>query len=120
MTCRCRECDHAGDRDHEGCNHYALADFENDEVGLRDPNATDSTVAQGREISLWRDGAVEWDGAHATRFIECPGFEWDHEHPEESATPPLILAPEAAEDLRKAIADESNEPRYNQEGPRTG
>lgn len=48
------------------CDHHAVADAENDEVGMRDPNADDESVALGFQIIAW-DESDEDAG--------CPGFE---------------------------------------------
>lgn len=78
MICRCQDCDHAGAPE-EGCNHYGLSDFL--DAMDRDPKAITEALGLGREISDWRDGAVEWEELHAIRHLRCPGFERRCEHP---------------------------------------
>lgn len=68
----CVECTHFDGE----CGHYALSDFEMDEVDHRDPLASDESVALGQQISDWRDGAVDWVDLAASRAdIPCLGGE---------------------------------------------
>lgn len=61
----CGRCAHLA-KDGLLCDHYAKADAENAEVGVRDPNATDGSITLGEEI-------IDWDDSDADSG--CPGFE---------------------------------------------
>lgn len=67
----CQRCANRGD-EHPLCNHYALADFEQQEAGGRmDPHAGVWGIELGSKINDWRESGGDGD--------DCPGFEKEEE-----------------------------------------